>query len=341
MPNKFIGFPKIGQFRDAIRVITDRSRYDGKDSEGNVKYNHNPLPKITFKGTVKLHGTNAGVTISKDGEVTAQSRERIIVPGDDNYGFASFVNKNKQIFLDIAKQIEYHQYDYITIFGEWCGSSIQNGVAIANLSKRFVIFDIRFSNEESESSVFMPDEELINFKNEENDIYNILDFPSYNVEIDFNSPEIIQNELISLTLKVEEECPFAKHFDVSGVGEGLVFSYQFEDYSKIRFKSKGVKHSSSKVKVIAAVNPERLESIQAFVDYSVTTNRLTQGYSLISSTKIPSASDIGPFIKWITNDIFTEELDTLTESNLTPKDVVSAISNNARNWFLKQLTLEN
>ncbi|CAO0827073.1 RNA ligase family protein [Streptomyces microflavus] len=38
--------------------------------------------------TEKLDGTNAGLHISEDGQVVAQSRKRIITPDSDNYGFA-------------------------------------------------------------------------------------------------------------------------------------------------------------------------------------------------------------------------------------------------------------
>lgn len=40
---------------------------------------------------------------------------------------------------------------------------------------------------------------------------------------------------------------------------------------------KGEKHSASKVKTLAAVDPERLVNITEFVEYAVTENRLEQG----------------------------------------------------------------
>jgi hypothetical protein len=72
-----------------------------------------------FKGmkiTEKLDGTNACVAIF-DGVVTAQSRKRIITPGDDNYGFARWVYDNAGALTDTLGE-GYH-------FGEWYGEGIQ------------------------------------------------------------------------------------------------------------------------------------------------------------------------------------------------------------------------
>ena len=76
---KFISFPKIGQFRQVIKHVVDSARYFGKDINGDAIFNPTlPVPTLTFEGTVKLHGTNAGVTINRDGEIWAQSRENVI-----------------------------------------------------------------------------------------------------------------------------------------------------------------------------------------------------------------------------------------------------------------------
>ena len=52
----------------------------------------------------------------------------------------------------------------------------------------FVIFGIKIDN----VWINLPKDFHFNKEN----IYNILQFPTYNVEIDFNSPETIQNKLI-------------------------------------------------------------------------------------------------------------------------------------------------
>ena len=58
---KHSSFPKIGQYRQVVKEVKLRTTYIGKDENGNPIYdNTKAAPKIKFKGTVKLHGTNSG-----------------------------------------------------------------------------------------------------------------------------------------------------------------------------------------------------------------------------------------------------------------------------------------
>lgn len=76
---KFTSFPEIGQYRQIVKTITERTRYVGKDDHGDAIYDHSKMMPIQkWTGTVKQHGTNAGVTINKDGEIWAQSRSNIL-----------------------------------------------------------------------------------------------------------------------------------------------------------------------------------------------------------------------------------------------------------------------
>ena len=119
---KFCSFPEIGQYRQIVKTITERERYIGKDEDGNKIYDHSKmLPVQKWTGTVKQHGTNAGVTINKDGEIWAQSRSNIITIQSDNAGFAFFVESKKDIFKAFFEQLDFNGFDYITIFGEWAG----------------------------------------------------------------------------------------------------------------------------------------------------------------------------------------------------------------------------
>jgi hypothetical protein len=146
---KHYAWPKIGQFRNTVRSVSNAIRYIGKDTDGQAIYdNLISLPTLDFIGTPKLHGTNASVCIRSDGEIWFQSRKNIITIDKDNAGFAVFachkdkiklwekISKNIQSKLDLPDNID------IIIFGEWCGKGIQSGVAISELSKMFVIFGI-------------------------------------------------------------------------------------------------------------------------------------------------------------------------------------------------------
>lgn len=334
---KHCSFTDIGQFRNVVRAITDRTRYVGRDENGDAIYDNKiALPVIKFKGTCKCHGTNFGVTKRKHGEMYAQSRENIVTVGKDNAGSALFLEKNEEVFKKFFDTIDFGDYDYVTIFGEFCGKGIQKGVAISELEKMFVIFNVKFSYDtiEQGDNVYSEPEFISKFRSPENRIFNIYDFETFEIDVDMNNPEFAQNKIVELTLAVEAECPVGKHFGVSGVGEGIVWVTKHKDCTYM-FKSKGQAHSVSKVKTIASVDVEKIESINEFVEYAVTENRLEQGYGIICKDGY-DIKKIADFLRWVVNDITKEELDTMIQNNLEPKDVNSKISNKARMWFFNK-----
>lgn len=98
-PN-FVGFPKMARlFRDC--VITE-----------------------------KIDGTNAQVYITPDGDIYAGSRNRWITPEDDNFGFARWVEENKQNLMNLGPGRH---------FGEWFGQGIQRGYGLKE--RRFALFN--------------------------------------------------------------------------------------------------------------------------------------------------------------------------------------------------------
>ena len=148
---KFCPFPEIGQFRNIVKQVTDSARYVGKDENGDAMFDPTTkMPVVTMTGTVKLHGTNASRSINQDGEQWSGSRSKIITPESDNAGFATFCHSKNSVFERLFELIPFNGYDYITIFGEWCGQGIQKGVAIAELPKMFVVFDIKRSYDNPE-----------------------------------------------------------------------------------------------------------------------------------------------------------------------------------------------
>lgn len=81
--------------------------------------------------TEKIDGTNACVVVGEDLSVFAQSRSRIIVPGNDNFGFATWVAQNEPELRKLGPG--YH-------YGEWWGVGIQRGYALSE--RRFSLFNI-------------------------------------------------------------------------------------------------------------------------------------------------------------------------------------------------------
>lgn len=124
-------------------------------------FEFSPWPKIPRLNrgmvvTEKIDGTNACVviqglsngldlecvrsvagTVVNDGVntygIAAQSRNRMVTPTDDNYGFAGWVHRNAQsLVADLG--VGYH-------FGEWWGNGIQRGYG--QKEKRFSLFNER------------------------------------------------------------------------------------------------------------------------------------------------------------------------------------------------------
>lgn len=99
---EFISFPKIGRLNREVIV------------------------------TEKLDGTNAQVYVSDDGkELHAGSRNRWITPRADNYGFATWVEANREELLKLGPGLHY---------GEWWGSGIQRTYGLTE--KRFSLFNV-------------------------------------------------------------------------------------------------------------------------------------------------------------------------------------------------------
>lgn len=94
------------------------------------------FPKITRLNqnwviTEKLDGTNACVVVDDALQVSAQSRTRVIAPGNDNYAFAAWVADNSAELAKLGPG--YH-------FGEWWGMGIQRNYNLAE--RRFSLFNV-------------------------------------------------------------------------------------------------------------------------------------------------------------------------------------------------------
>lgn len=342
---EFVSFPSIEQFRNVVREVKHRATYVGQDENDQPIYNPSAvLPTLSFLGSVKLHGTNAGIVYNWD-ELSfeyiphVQSKNNIITPMKDNAGFATFVHgiDTDRILTQIMRS---HPMDYtpqkIAVFGEWCGGNIQSTVALNGLAKMFVIIAIKIDNE------WLDYEALRTIKNPDEKIYNIFDYPTYEVQIDFNNSESSINNIVKLTLAVEAECPVAKEFGSIGIGEGLVFRCIDEGYSSSRFwfKSKGDKHAGkSKVHKLAPVDDEKIEKINNLVTQLTPVWRLdqmlTETFDLMNGGELTKAK-LGDYIKAVIGDVVKEELDVIVENGLEVKDVASKISNIARLYYFER-----
>lgn len=312
-------YSSIGQFRNVIKDV-------------QYIYGEGVLPTLKFTGTVKAHGNNVSVVINKDNKQYTQSRTKVITEQDDLNRFSQWHSSKKDTFKNFYDMIGIDKD--IIIYGEWCGKGIQKGVAISECDKFFYIFGVKVLNHDG-SHCWISDCQKLH--SPEHRIFDSRKVCLFDINIDFNDPKSSQNELIRITNDVEKECPIGKYlFDISGIGEGVVWEHINDKGEKLSFKVKGEKHSVTKVKKLAEVDTEKLTSIREFIDYAVNENRLEQGFKEACDNKADKTK-LGKFIKWVSTDVLKEEQDTMKANDLIMKDIGSALSNKSKSWFFDKL----
>lgn len=347
-----IKFPHINQVRQVIKSIRDSATF------------HNlPLPKVKFELTGKTHGSNGAWVRPFNGtkdDIRFQSRERMCTIESDNAGFALFSTSKLDLIntlMDrIASKVQGEADDFIQVYMEWAGSTIQKGVGITGLDKFCIIFGIRVSKDaESSEWVQRPIYEEL-FGTEElktlnqNNIYTKYQFWNDVIEIDTAEPETAINWIVAKTDEIEKDCPIARFFKPDAevgtlVGEGLVGTAIQEDHIgfsvKSHFwKSKGVAHSNSKVKTTNGVDIEKMNSINEFVEKALTDNRMNQGLEKLREQQLQIIPEnVSNFIKFCVSDVMREEADTIVDSNLDSKAVAKRIATVAREFYFKNLDI--
>lgn len=340
MAFKHYSYPSINQYRQLIGQIRSQTQYVGKSEDGKPIFDENiPLPKVRATGTVKLHGTNAAVVLDSSRNLYTQSRNNVLSLEQDNMGFNSFVMKNKQYFEDMLSSYLTDGLEAVVVYGEWCGSNIQSGVAIASLPKMFVAFDIRLITSELEEGCGWVDAcELDKWVNPELGVYNSQMFSCYELEIDVANPGLSQNTLIELTTQVENLCPVANYFGVEGVGEGIVWKVTTANGKRLAMKVVGEKHTKSKVTQLASVDCEKIKSINDFIAYAITENRLMQGFQTLSEGgKTLTKADMKSFMDWVFNDVLKEESETMVANGLNKRDISNKAAAEIRKWFILKI----
>lgn len=330
-------YHKIKQFKDIVRDINFKANYKGQGPDGEPVYEETVKPSLEFTGTVKLHGTNAGICYTPEEGIVAQKRGSLLSPDQlsSHFGFNQFVQVTQKEALTNAMKLLWERYcepgEQITLYGEWAGKGVQKRVAISEIDKSFFYFDCKVYNPTTGEDTWIKMRE-INIDNIPN-VYSIYNYNVWRINIDFNNPGEIQNTLIKITTDVEKKCPVAKAFGYLGVGEGVVWT-TFWKGEKYIFKVKGKKHSTSKVKTLASIDPEVLNSINAFVDYACTTNRIEQGIQEIGATEKKHMPDL---LRWVCNDIIAEEDNELKANNLEWKQVAREVNNRVRQHFFTKI----
>ena len=322
-------FRSIEGLSKLFTTLRNQAAYENRD--------FSTLPTLTFTGTVKIHGTNAGMRIESP-DATAiipQGKDRELSFHHDNASFASYcMTIPKEVVQELYKAFNPAQSGVLTIFGEWAGSGVQNGVGVANFDKHFVVFAAHVDDKYVKVNQ--------DYNNHQYRIYNIYEIPTYSIDIDFANPGDIEDRLTALTLEVEAKCPWAAYRGADGIGEGIVWHLAADpcDTTYI-FKVKGPLHSvrKSNTKKLATVDVEKVSSVNECVDIILTENRMKQMLDVHKIELIPE--NFGQFIKAVSLDCIKEEMDVLNANGLIWKDVSSTVINRCKKWYFAHFNISD
>lgn len=288
---------------------------------------------VEFGAKIKLHGTNAAIRC-EGGEVFAQKRTSDIIVGDDNAGFAAWLERHKKSWvLEV-------DHPPVTYFGEWAGPGVQKGDAVSQLDEKyFFIFAVMVGDtmlvdpEDIEES--LPDDV------DSDTLDNVLVLPWFTkITVDFsdaNGTDAQMAKLCEMAEAIGEVDPFIlETFETSGPGEGMVFVPLNKDtrdnYSTYAFKVKATRHTvkqnSKPASRISTVPAGVVEFVEMFVSPNRCEQALTEGCGGDANR-----ANIPAFLKWLGGDVKKESVSELADANLEWKDVSSAVTKAAVAWF--------
>lgn len=348
---QFISFGSIKQFNEVAKDVNHMSKFNGVDENQKPIYKSTKNPVLKAIGSEKIHGTNFTIAYNDIDGIWYQSRNDIITPEKDHAGSAFFAEANKEVLISIIKSLsaEYSidlTKNTIVICGEWAGMGIQKKAAVDGLSKRYFLFQhfkVAPINEEERIKGTYWEETKVNGKwidNTERSIYNIMNFPTYEMEIDFENPKLYVNKMVELVQEIEKNSPVGQSFGIqNNIGEGVVFTIKYNGVV-LKWKVKGEKHSKTKVKQLKPVDNVK-EQLKIDIANKVTPAwRLEQMFDLANDTingGQATIDNIAEFLRMVVKDIIKEESNLLIDNGLEIKDISSMVSRIARNWYLEQI----
>jgi len=356
---RVIKYSSIELFPVVIREVRERISFRGLDENKNPIFDENATyPVIKAQLTEKLHGTNASVCFSNPDGFWIQSRTSIITPQDDNAATAFFAEKNKDVWMGLIRSLvsEYNidlDKNIICLYFEWCGLGIQKKTAITGLDKKIAVLFSHFKVAAMEELINDAGEDVSEHKwletkidgkwisDESADIYNINDFPTYEVDLDLANPTKSLEELTKLVEEViEPASPVGKKFGFEkNTGEGTVATFALND-KLYKFKVKGLEHAvKQRVKVLEPVDDAKVQLLQEVAQKVTPGWRLEQMFDLANDVLNggrPEMKNMGPFIKLLSEDIKKEESETIESFGVNFKEVMAPASTIAREFFRDQ-----
>lgn len=330
-------------------IVEHLHRLNRDPSHPNVSVALEPVP---FIGTVKLHGTHADILVYPDDRIVFQSRN---IPGlsvaKDNQGFAAtMLNKTDAILqlrnLYLARWRELNPNATIEeslpvlIAGEWIGEKIQKDVAIAQLSRRFVVVSVNINGR------WQQDQDYPDINLSDHDIYNSSRCGQFHTTLYPEDIERTVTEVERMTEEVAAHCPFAATFDISGPGEGIVWKPVPPHYNAtpaLWFKSKGGKFKSTFFRLPKQTDTTDTvkERRKAAADSAVawcSQQRLEQGWDVLREKGVErDVRALGDFLKWIQLDILEEEKTYIKSFGVDEASLKIEIAKIAKPWYRAKL----
>lgn len=150
MTPAFVAFPKIGRWSNNKIAITEK--IDGTNGSIDLRWEP-PNGASVYETAVELtdptvlgawymaEAVGLGLPLPEEAPADAEqilvmragSRSRWLTRGADNYGFAAWVQQNRNTLVRLGVGLH---------FGEWWGSGIQRGYGLQPGDKRFSLFNV-------------------------------------------------------------------------------------------------------------------------------------------------------------------------------------------------------
>lgn len=312
-----------------------------------------PLPRVTYRAKVKVDGTNGAIhalpaASPGEGGFATQSRTRLLVPDDDNYGFAAWAHGAAAGFCAGL----HARLGRAVVYGEWCGRGIQKRTAISRVERKvFAVFAVQLGDPRRESTRLVVEPARLRELLPAHPDVLVLPWHGEAVELDFAAPERLQagaERIEAMVAEVEAADPWvAEVFGLRGLGEGVVL-YPVEGvawdgeggtdrdrYVDLMFKAKGEEHRVTRQKKAVQLDPEVARSVDEFVALVVTPARLEQGLEQVCGGKV-ELRRMGELLQWVGQDVHKESAAELATAGLEWKQVAKSVTLAAQRWYKRR-----
>lgn len=282
-----------------------------KKLKHTLRNGYEDLPqRLRFRGTVKLHGTNAAIgQLVREGGLFPQSRSRLIEIDCDNHGFAAFVaagsmgktSKLQVLFERVRRLLPLEKAEgSVHLFGEWAGKGVQKAVAVSTMPKFFSIFAVWVDD------AFVDMSTLQDIHDVDAGIYNVFQFGEYFAELDRFDVLSSTKELEKTTNDVSEACPAGLFLGTTGKGEGIVWTcLECPNDPNLWFKTKGKEFSSEAPAIRGNSSLETAAS--EFAAATLVPWRLEQAEAFAFEKTGCIKARIPLIIQWVVDDALREE----------------------------------